>query len=120
MSAGKQNRIAELNDQLRKRLGVPVFGLSVPGTILMTYGIMALEPEQVINVCAQIRNQDHFTENNDPYGEHDFGSVDIKDVGKVFWKIDYYADQRCKWGSEDPSDTDKSYRVLTIMLAEEY
>jgi len=53
MSAGKQNRIAELNDQLRKRLGVPVFGLSVPGTILMTYGIMALEPEQVINVCAK-------------------------------------------------------------------
>jgi len=120
MSAVQSNRIAELNNQLRKRLGVPVFGSSVPGTIMMTCGIMALEPEQIIDVCAKIRDQDHFTEDNDPYGEHDFGSVDITGAGKVFWKIDYYADQRCKWGSEDPSDTDKCFRVLTIMLAEEY
>lgn len=54
------------------------------------------------------------------YGEHDFGSIDHPVIGKIFWKIDYYADSACVFGSEDPSDPTKSYRVLTIMLVFEY
>jgi hypothetical protein len=120
MSADKTSRIAELNDQLRNRIGIPVFGECVPGTITMTRGIMSLSPEQIIHVWAGVRNQSVFTKGNDPYGEHDFGSLDLDGISKVFWKIDYYANKHCNAGCEDPSDPTKSYRVLTIMLAEEY
>lgn len=119
----RTERIARLNDQLRARVGVPVFlGESEPvlGMIMMTRGIMALEPEQIIDVWSKVRRFDDFSSDNDPYGEHDFGSFEIDGAGRLFWKIDYYGDRACNSGSEDPADPDRSYRVLTIMLAEEY
>ncbi|MCI5045058.1 MAG: DUF3768 domain-containing protein [Aquisalinus sp.] len=116
-------RIAELNDQLRNRVGVPVFlkpGAPNLGTVLFTRGVMALEPEQIIDVWAGVRNFRQFTEDNDPYHEHDFGSFTLDDGTKIFWKIDYYADETCLHGSEDPSDPEQCFRVLTVMLANEY
>jgi Protein of unknown function (DUF3768) len=59
-----------------------------------------------------------FTPDNDPYGEHDFGCFELG-ACKFMWKIDYY-DQRCEFGSEDPSDPRRTTRVLTLMLASEY
>jgi Protein of unknown function (DUF3768) len=59
-----------------------------------------------------------FIEDNDPHGEHDFGSFEIEGR-KLFFKIDYY-DKDMRFGSEDPSDPSKTARVLTLMLAEEY
>jgi hypothetical protein len=62
-----------------------------------------------------------FTEDNDPYGEHDMGSFHIEGVTrKIFWKIDCYADASCSGGAEDPSDPARSFRVLTIMFGSEY
>jgi hypothetical protein len=61
---------------------------------------------------------DAFTSDNDPRGEHDFGNFEVG--GKRFLrKIDYY-DRALEFGSDDPSDTKKTTRVLTIMFAEEY
>ena len=37
----------------------------------------------------------------------------------LFWKIDYH-DERCEFGSEDPSDPTRTTRVLTLMLSSEY
>jgi len=42
---------------------------------------------------------DSFTPDNDPYGEHDFGTIDWQEE-KIFWKIDYY-DQALTF-AEDP------------------
>ncbi len=59
-----------------------------------------------------------FTEDNDPYGEHDFGSIERNDE-KYFWKVSYY-DQNYEYGSEDPADTTLTRRVLTLMHSSEY
>jgi len=53
-------------------------------------------------ILERVKRVDHFTEDNDPYGEHDFGSFD-QAADKIFWKIDYY-DTSLTFGSPDPSD----------------
>ena len=116
-------RIAQLNDRLRARVGIPVFqGLEAAhlGTVVMTQGIMALEPQHIIEAWKQVREFDAFNADNNPFGERDFGAVDLPGAPRIFWKIDYYADANMDAGSDDPADPSKSFRVLTIMLASEY
>ena len=61
---------------------------------------------------------DTFTEENDPWGTHEFGSFEF--VGKIcFWKLDLY-DHKLEADSPDPTDLSQTKRVLTIMLASEY
>lgn len=104
------SKIAALNDALRcTRQG---------GKMLITEGIQAL-PELVRQaVIKAVRDFKEFNKNNDPYGEHDFGSLAVEGH-KIFWKIDYY-DKNMEYHSDDPSDPTQTKRVLTIMLAEEY
>lgn len=97
-------QIAIKNDAFR-RSG---FGVTV------TPGVQVLE--DLGGLVDEIRRFNQFTEENDPYGEHDFGAVYWLGE-KVFWKIDYY-DQALKYG-EDPLSS-KCRRVLTVMLASEY
>lgn len=112
-------KIAALNDACRKYVMMPVFGkLEVPCQIYMTRGIVSLPPEDQIVIAAKVRDFDNFTEDNDPHGERDFGSFE-HNRHRIFWKIDYY-DQDVKYGSDDPVDIERTMRVLTIMLAEEY
>jgi hypothetical protein len=59
-----------------------------------------------------------FTPDNDPYGEHDFGSFSYA-AETIFWKFDYY-DLDLQMHSPDPSDPTVTTRVLIIMLADEY
>ena len=61
---------------------------------------------------------DDFDEANDPYGEHDFGGMDLFGA-ELLWKIDYYSPDMFS-GSEDPADPLVTHRVLTVLLAEEY
>jgi hypothetical protein len=69
-------------------------------------------------VLDRVRRFDEFTNDNDPHGEHDFGSFETAGVS-YFFKIDHYSSDM-EGGSEDPADPDKTTRVLTIMKAEEY
>ena len=85
---------------------------------MMTSGVDELPDCVKAEALVQVAHFSDFTGDNDPHGEHDFGSFTL--VGrKFFWKIDYY-DKHCEFGSEDPSDPEKTTRVLTVMLAEEY
>lgn len=83
---------------------------------MITQGVQALD--DVGAVLERVRTFDAFDGDNDPYGEHDFGSF-VHNGETIFWKIDYY-DRTLTAGSEDPTDPEATIRVLTVMLASEY
>ena len=74
--------------------------------------------ETVARLLLTVRDFEDFNADNDPHGEHDFGAFEVHGT-KVFWRIDCY-DRDCRYGSEDASDPERTTRVLTVMLAEEY
>jgi hypothetical protein len=78
----------------------------------------ALCPEVKSEVLQRVRAFDRFTDENDPHNEHDLGSLAIGS-SCFMWKIDYY-DRDMTAGSEDPADPERTTRVLTVMLQEEY
>ncbi|MBP2444001.1 DUF3768 domain-containing protein [Rhizobium leguminosarum] len=108
----KTNRIRELNDELRTK------GRAFNGRVVAAGGIVndsAEKRQQVFEVVAKF---DEWTTGDDPYGEHDFGKVDVD--GEAFiWKIDYYSLDEGH-GSEHPEDQKTTIRVLTLMYAEDY
>jgi hypothetical protein len=106
----KNERIAALNDIFRRTFA--------GGRVLMTAGIASLPDLERERITHAVRAFDKFEEGDDPYGEHDFGALEIAGHS-LFWKIDYY-DQEMNGGSEDPADPALTARVLTIMLANEY
>ncbi|MFK4488902.1 DUF3768 domain-containing protein [Bradyrhizobium sp. USDA 336] len=110
MTSAYTSKVQQLNDAFRKTL--------TGGKVCYTAGVSALGESFVTRALALVRSFDAFSMENDPYGEHDFGSVTI-DEAKLFWKIDYY-DLSLQFGSNDPSDPAQTSRVITIMLAEEY
>ena len=107
MSADK---IRTLNDGLRTMLQ--------GGKVMMTAGVNALPPDILASALSKMREFNDFSADNDPHGEHDFGSFEVNGH-QLFFKIDYY-DLKLEYGSEDPTDPAKTTRVLTLMLAEEY
>lgn len=117
MDDNNTQRIREQNDQFRQQITIPK-KRNVRGKYFITSGMSNFEPEEQMIIAAMVRDYDDFTEDNDPYGEHDFGSFHYRNQ-KIFWKIDYYTPDM-QHGSEDPANPEKTIRVLTIMLAEEY
>ena len=108
--------IAKQNDAFRRT----VIDRPHPnGLCHMTIGFNALDDFNKLRVIAVTKDQSEFEEGNDPYGEHDFGTVDLPDCPKCFWKISYYENGNMEFGTATPQALN-TYRVLTIMLAEEY
>lgn len=91
------------NDRLRQ--SIP--SVSPPNLLLMTCGVAALPESDVAQILAKVRDFSEFSEGNDPYGEHDFGSFN-QNGNKILWKID------------DCAGEEGYNLVLTILLAEEY
>ena len=106
-----RQKIRELNDLMRRE------GKG-NGTILITSGVQEKGSTFVLEAVKAVRTFDAFSEDNDPWGEHDFGAVEIGEA-KIFFKIDYYNPDQTA-GSENPANEGVTYRVLTIMLASEY
>ena len=100
-------RVQQLNDEAR---------MYVPdGLVVVSRAIAAKPADEVADILERVRTFDAFTSNNDPYGEHDFGSFEFAGE-RIFWKIDLYEQPEVKGADCQPMTT----RVLTIMLADEW
>jgi|SRR5665213_3285841 len=110
LSKSNSERIRQLNDSFRQTF--------TGGTVVLTQGVEALDPEVKAEVLRCVRQFERFDSDNDPHGEHDFGSFEIAG-DRFFFKVDYY-NLEMDGGSEDPADPTKTTRVLTVMKAEEY
>lgn len=102
--------LRSLNDALRQSF--------VGGRIVVSRGVAALPAAARSCLLAAVQGFSDFSEGNDPYAEHDFGTVE-QDGERYFWKINAY-DQRLQFGSPDPADPSVTTRVLTVMRADEY
>jgi hypothetical protein len=107
----RSEAIARLNDRARQLMGIAC-------RLVQTQGICALPQADQSAIREKVETFKAFTPDNDPYGERDFGAFEHAGQ-RIFWKIDYYAPDLMH-GSDDPSDTRQTVRVLTIMLASEY
>jgi len=85
----KTERIRELNDQLRVQADFTI------GQIMLTIGVQSLEDNVRAQVLRAVRDFDDFSPDNDPYQEHDFGSVEVQNE-KYFFKIDLYEEMNVK------------------------
>ena len=103
-------RIRELNDQLRIS--------HTGGSLLTTSGVLALGIYLNQAILIAIAAYDDFDEDNDPFGEHDFGLVEVAGQ-EVLCKIDYYNND-LRFHSPDPADPAVTRRIMTIFLPEEY
>jgi hypothetical protein len=111
LSRGGSDRLVEVYQ--------PFIGAALASDeLVITRGVADYGNDFADRAVTAVRRFSNFTEDNDPYGEHDFGSFDL-DAVKLFWKIDYY-DRKLEYGSPDPADPAVTRRVLTILLAEEY
>jgi hypothetical protein len=108
----KRERIRELNDAFRKTFDPKL------GRVVLTAGVSSLPSDLRLGIEHLVATFNAFTPDNDPHGEHDFGNFELAGQ-KFYFKIDYY-DPGLEFGSEDPADPEKTMRVLTIMVAEEY
>jgi len=107
----RTERIRELNDLYRS---------TVPFSpdLVMTSSVRESFGDFLPDLWRAVRDFNSFTESNDPWEEHDFGRLRVRDI-EIFWKIDYY-DLNLEYGSPDPSDKNVTRRVMTVYLPEEH
>ncbi len=103
-------RVRALNDALRRTF--------TGGRVVMTAGVAGLPDRVRAAALAAVHGFDAFDAGNDPYREHDFGSLAV-DGERFCWKIDSY-DLDLRHHSPDAADPAIPIMVLTIMLAEEW
>jgi len=60
-------KIRDLNDRFR--------ATGRNGRFMITQGVQALGEVTVAEIMKKVRTFDKFTEDNDPYHEHDFGKI---------------------------------------------
>jgi hypothetical protein len=111
--------IAKQNDMFRQTWGA---AFTIPGRIVTTAGVAALGWHFMPAIMVAVMKFDQFTDDNDPYGWHDFGIFSLIEAGETisfYWKIDLY-DNDLRFGSEQPEDPTQTTRVLTIYLPSEH
>ena len=106
----KRAKIRVLNDDFRRTFR--------GGRVMITAGVNAITHTVQRAVFEKIQAFDAFDDERDPRDNHGFVSVE-HDGQTFFAKIDYY-NRDLTAHSKDATDPQKTCRVMTIMLAEEY
>ena len=106
-------RLAEQNDAFRKRL--PEGG---SGQWVFTTAIDDEGPAFLRACLEAVEAYDGFTEDNDPYGTHEMGFMEVMGK-KVWWKIDLF-NLTFDGGAENPTSLTETRRVLTILYPSDY
>ena len=113
MTPEQVSQVRALNDAFR------TIAWGDGGRTVLTQGIDAKGLVVTLKVLRAVRAFAAFNEDNDPFNEHDFGSVEV-DGEIIFFKLSYFASGDMDFGSDAPWDADLTTRVLTIMLASDY
>lgn len=71
------DRISALNDTFRRTLA--------GGKVVMTAGIASLSHDEREEVIKAVGTLEAFDRDDDPYGEHDFGALEVRGR-RIFWK----------------------------------
>ena len=95
------NKIAELNDKLRKNLFTPG-----KNQVFISAGVSSLPYLEQARLLDKVQKFNDFNEDNNPYGERDFSRIEHNETMDA--------------GSDNPADENITIRVLTIMRADEY
>src|SRR5208337_4956054 len=82
-------RIRDLNDELRTT--------GIGGETFLTRGLLSKGSDFIAKACAAVKAFNAFTDDNDPWQEHDCATLDV-DGEMVIFKIDYY-DLNMEYGS---------------------
>ena len=107
-------QLAKINDTLRVNLIINSCDVEfegVKGKMMLTRQVADLPYSQMIELLVMIAKVNTFSPDNDPHGEHDFGSIDAFG-DKWFWKFDYYDSDLTYFGHHT--------HVLTIMHSSDY
>lgn len=116
-------RIATANDAFRRNMFVKIeLGKTETqrpnGIITVSAGVHHLPPDDKARVLVAVKNFNDFNADNNPYGEREFGSIELAGIPPVFWRIAYYEDETMQFGAEAPEV--QCFRLLSIYLAEEH
>lgn len=103
--------IVKTNDQVRRSLPFP----PLPHLFILSHNVKAykeIDPEGFNELVNKVKSFNDFTEDNDPYGEHDLGRIK-HDGNEYFFKIDYFNGDLTNFRVD-------GRRVLTLMETCEY
>jgi len=107
----KDEMIAKSNDDFRMNW----FG---KGKYVESSEIKKLSSTDKLNILGLVKTFKNFNERNDPSGEHNLGIIEFNDE-IIVWKISYFYLVR-KNKNIDYDSCENTFRILNVMLADEY
>lgn len=102
-----RNQILETNNRLRRQLP----SLPDPHRLVLSQSLGSLSDKEIAELLRLVRESEVPVDDNNPYGEGDFGKINFKGE-TYYWKFDYF-DARFMFHRVNGN------RVLTIMHASE-
>ncbi len=109
--------IADTNDEYRKKFSQENWQIISGIRIIFTSGVLAGN-QSTDDILAAVASSNDFNGEADPDNEHVFGRINVNGVD-IIWKLDYLAGDFL-FPSPDKTNINKTIRVFTVMLSEEY